>query len=90
MNSKTFWKNFCGWVMLMFGFLILLFLCFYIPMIISNPTPASEGTIQKQDIITGVLAIADVVFLYFAVKWIWQTERLFKEDDEVLETGNKN
>ena len=90
MNSKTFWKNFCGWVMLMSGLLILLFLYFYIPMIISNPTPASEGTIQKQDIIIGVLAIADVVFLYFAVKWIWQTERLFKEDDEVLETGNKN
>lgn len=75
--------------MLMSGLLILLFLFFYIPMIMSNPILASGEAISKQDVITigvfvttiGVLVIADVVLLYFGVKWIWQTERLFGEDE---------
>ena len=80
--------------MLMFGLLILLFLCLYFSMIISGPISdrivASEEIMLKQDILFGTLVIADVVLLYFAVKWIWQTERLFKEDDEGQEASNKN
>ncbi|MBI2046695.1 hypothetical protein HYT26_00830 [Candidatus Pacearchaeota archaeon] len=93
MDSKIFWKNFCGWVMLMSGLLVLIFLYFYFSMIISGPISkriaASEETMLKQDTLFGALVIVDVVLLYFAVKWIWQTERLFKEDDEGLEIGNK-
>lgn len=80
MDMKVFWKNFGGWMMLMSGLLILLFLFFYIPMIMSNPILASGEAISKQDITLGILVVADVVLLYLAVKWIWQTERLFIKD----------